>query len=102
MMKSRLLTIGLGAMAFSFGLSVVYAGAIRSTGKEVGKTSEAVARTTASAAGVAAGGVATAGKATGGALKDGAPAVRRGVVAAPGTTVRGTAHAGRAIWKAVW
>lgn len=101
-MNSRLLTIGLGAMALAFGSSVVYAGALRSTGKEVGKTSEAVARTTADAAGVAAGGVATAGKATGSALKDGAPAVRKGVVAAPGTAVRGTAHAGRAIWKAVW
>lgn len=102
MMKSRLLTIGLGAMAFSFGLSVVYAGALRSTGKEVGRTSEVVARTTAGAAGVAAGGVATAGKATGDAIKDGAPSVGKGIVASPGVAVRGTARAGRAIWKAVW
>ena len=101
-MKSRIIVLGLGGMVFALGLSAAHAGAIRTTGKQIGKTSVVVAGTTASAAGIAAGGVATAGKATGGALKDGAPKAGKAVVAAPGVAARGTTRASKAIWKAVW
>jgi hypothetical protein len=101
-MKSRIAIVGLAVMTVNFGLSVAHAGALRATGKQVGKTSAAVAAKTGDAAGAAAGGVAVAGKAAGGALKDGAPTVGKGVVAAPSAVVHGTSRAGKAIWKAVW
>ena len=101
-MKSRPLIIGLSGLALTFGLGVAHAGAIRATGRHIGKTSAVVAGTTANAAGAAAAGVATAGKATGGALKDGGPKAGKAIVSAPGAAAHGTARAGKAIWKAVW
>jgi hypothetical protein len=101
-MKSKIASVGLAVAAFAFGTSVAHAGALRATGKQIGKTSAVVAAKTADAAGAAAGGVANAGKATGGAIKDGAPSAGKGIAAAPGVTARGTARASKAVWKAVW
>ena len=97
-MKSRFVMFGLTGMVLTFGLSVAQAGAIRATGKQIGKTSKVVAGATANAAD----GVASAGKATGSAIKGGAPTAGKVVVAAPGAAARGTSRAGKAIVKAVW
>lgn len=101
-MRIRHLAIGVMGATLTLGVTTAHGGAIRTTGKHIGKASVAIAGTTAGAIGVAAGGVATAGKATGGAIKDDAPSVGKDVAAAPGDVVRGTEHVGKAIWKVVW
>jgi hypothetical protein len=79
-----------------------HAGAIRYTGKQIGKGTVAVAQTTSDAAQAAGGGAATVGKATGGALKTGAVAVGKGAKATPGLVARGSSVVAKGLAKAVW
>ena len=90
-MNSKVFVIVLSAFVLSWGASLAQAGVIRSTGKAIGKGSTATAS-----------GVQTAGKATGSAVKTGTVAAGKGVVAAPGHVVHGTAAAARKTWKAIW
>jgi hypothetical protein len=78
------------------------AGAIRYTGKQIGKGTIAVAQTTSDAAQAAGGSVATAGKATGGALKTGTVAVGKGAKATPRLVARGTSTVAKGLAKALW
>jgi len=71
------------------------AGAIRSAGNVISRTSTAVAD-------AAGNGMATGGKATGGAVKSGASGLAKRAKATPRLAYRGTKGAGRAIAKALW
>jgi hypothetical protein len=101
-MKSKLLAVALSGLFLTWGAGLAQAGVIRATGKQIGKGSAAVAKATPDATGAVAGGVATAGKTTGGVVKTGATSVSKGAARTPGLAARGTAGAGKALWKAVW
>jgi len=108
-MKSKFWLGCMCATLLVLGTGVAQAGVIRSTAKEMGKGTAAVAKSTPQAAEAAGGGLATAGKATGSALRSGADSAGKGIAATPslavkGTTsaAKGTATAAKAVWKAVW
>jgi len=101
-MRLRIVVILLSTLALSWVAQDAQAGAIRYTGKKIGKGSVIVAHTTADAAQTTVGGAATVGKATGGVIKTGAIAVGKGAAAAPGMAVRGTKAVAKGIAKAIW
>jgi hypothetical protein len=101
-MRLRMVSVAAAIVALGWSVQCARAGAIRFAGEEVSKGSVAVAQVTADAAGAAAEGIGDAGKATGPVLKDGAVAVEKGAVSAPGVAARGTKAAASKVWKAVW
>lgn len=101
-MRLKILAMIFGALVLSWAAQDAQAGAIRYTGKQIGKGTVAVAQTTADAAQAAGSGVASAGKATGGVVKTGAVGIGKGAKATPGLAVRGTKAVAKGLAKAIW
>jgi hypothetical protein len=101
-MRLKMLALCLSAFALIWAAQDAQGGVIRSTGKQIGKGSAAVAQTTSDTAQFAVGGAATVGKTTGGALATGAAAAGKGVAATPGLAYHGSKAAAKKIWKAIW
>jgi len=101
-MRLRIVSFFPAMIALAWSVQFVQAGAIRYAGKQLNKGSIAAIQKTSDATGAAAGSVEDASKATGTALRGGAATLRKGVVSAPGNTIRGTKAAASKIWNAVW
>ncbi len=101
-MKLRIFTTLMAAVACLWVAQDARAGAIRYTGKQIGKGTVAVVQTTSDAAQAAGGSVASTGKATGGVLKAGAVAVGNGAKAAPDVVAHGASTIAKGLAKALW